>query len=796
MSENTPALPGRRPVDLWTLWALLATLVLAIVIVTPYFPLPIVATKTFVLATGAILTLALYVIARLSRGSVVLPPLVLVGALWLPVLGYLLSSTFSGVSFNNALWGTALESDTLGIMLAVATLGTLTAFVVRRAEHYASFLTVGAYLYAALSVVQVVILLVGQVSPETISPAFSLVGSYEDLAILLGLGVVSTLVAVRFFELERNTRRALTIATGLSLVIIAITNSTFVWAAVALGSLGLFIEAVMMRKQSVDEAELDEVALVHESAVEGEQGSHSMLPALLVLAVAVFFLLGGNLGSSLAGAFNVNLVTVTPSWQSTLDVAKQTYSTAPFFGTGPGSFLTQWLKYRDPSLNSTVFWNVDFPAGVGTIPTAFVTTGIVGAVTWILFLVSFLALGLRVLVSRTPRETVIRATAIIAFVATVYLFAALIFRNPSTGTLALAFVFAGLFASTVRFSEHARQRGIIFTKSPRMGFVIVFSLTLLLFGSIVTSYSLVGHYLSLVSITNASTAFSKGDLNRADQSLVRALSFAPSSAAYQAQANLAVARLNQIAASTTLKAADAQQLFQATLSSGINAAITATRLEPNNYQNWLTLGGLYAQAVPLNVSGAYDSAKTAYDKAKALHPTSPDIVYTIAQLDIAKKDYKAAEENLKAVIALKQDYTSAIFLLSQVEVQNGNVKEALDAALAAAYFAPKDANVLFQVGVLRAATSDYTGAAEALEAAIAVNDQFANARYFLAAVYAKKGDMKKATEQLQKIAAYSKENADAVAPMIAKLEKGTNPFPTNLLTLSPAPVQGSATPAP
>ncbi len=796
MPENTSALPGRRPIDLWTLWALLATLVLAVVIVTPYFALPSVATKTFVLAIGAILTLALYVIARLSRGSVVLPPLVLVGALWLPVVGYLLSSAFSGASFTNALWGTALESDTLGIMLVVATLGTLTAFVVRRAEHYTSFLSVAAYLYTALSVVQILILLVGQASPQTVSPAFSLVGSYEDLAILLGLGVVSTLVAIRFFELSRNTRRALTVATVLSLIVIAITNSTFVWAAVALGALGLFIEAVMMRKQSVDESELDEVALVHESSVEGEQGSHSMLPALLVLAVAVFFLLGSNLGGSLAGALNVNVVTVTPSWQSTLDVAKQTYSTAPFFGTGPGSFLAQWLKYRDPSLNSTVFWNVDFPAGVGTIPTSFVTTGIVGAITWILFLVSFLALGLRVLIARTPRETAVRATAIIAFIGAVYLFAALIFRNPSTGALALAFVFAGLFASTVRFSEHARQRGVIFTKSPRMGFVIVFSLTLLLFGSIGTAYSLVGHYLSLVSIANASTAFSKGDLDKADQALTRSLSFAQSSAAYQAQANLAIARLNQIAASTTLKAADAQQLFQSTLSNGINAAITSTRLAPNNYQNWLTLGSLYAQVVPLNVSGAYDSAKTAYDKAKELNPTSPDIVYTIAQLNIANKNYKAAEEDLKAVIALKNDYTSAIFLLSQVEVQNGNVREALDAALAAAYFAPKDANVLFQVGVLRAATNDYKGAAEALEAAIAVNEQFANARYFLAAVYAKQGEYKKAIEQLQSIAAYSKENADAVAPMIARLEKNANPFPANLLTLSPAPVQENTKTAP
>src|SRR3972149_2480390 len=98
--------------------------------------------------------------------------------------------------------------------------------------------------------------------------------------------------------------------------------------------------------------------------------------------------------------------------------------------------------------------------------------------------------------------------------------------------------------------------------------------------------------------------------------------------------------------------AEAQRAFQSALSSGINAALTATNLAPSDYQNWLALGNLYAQAVPLGVTGAYDSAKTAYDKAKALSPTNAQIPYILAQLDIANKNNKAAQENLKAAIAL------------------------------------------------------------------------------------------------------------------------------------------------
>jgi tetratricopeptide (TPR) repeat protein len=235
--------------------------------------------------------------------------------------------------------------------------------------------------------------------------------------------------------------------------------------------------------------------------------------------------------------------------------------------------------------------------------------------------------------------------------------------------------------------------------------------------------------------------------------------------------------------------ATAQQAFQSSLSAGINAALTATSIAPSDYQNWLALGNPYAQAVPLGVSGAYDNAKNAYQRALSLNPTDPQIYYTIAQLDIANKNIKAAEDDLKLAIALKQDYTAAIFLLSQLEVQEGNVKDALSSALAAAYFAPNNPNVLFQVGILYAAQSDFVNAAAALSASVAANPQFANARYFLAAVYAKQGNFKDALTQIQTIATMSADNEKAVATQITALTAGQNPFPANLLTISSTPVK-------
>jgi len=786
----------RRSLDTISIIALFATLIIALFMFIPSNAIPFGATKTFILAAGAIITLALYILARLSRGNVIFPPSILVGALWLPVIAYALSSAFSGVSFSNAFWGASLEPDTLGFMLVVALLGTLTALVLRRAEQYRSYLRVSAWVFCIVVVVEVLVLIVGQFAPNTVSPSFSIVGSYDDLAFLLGLGVVGTLITFRFVELSGRSHRALILGGVGALVLLAVANAPLVWILLALVSLGLFVESVM-RRSSGSDADMDDIGGGMDSApVESDEGNRSLLMPLAVLAVSLFFLIGGTLGNALASALHVNVLSIRPSWQSTLSVAQKTYGAMPVFGSGPGTFGVEWLKYRDASLNSTVFWNVDFSSGIGFIPTSAVTTGLLGVLAWAGLFVLLIAFGLRMLIRRAPEDAFVSYVAILSFVASLYLFTTAIFGLPNSIMLALAFVFAGLFVSTTRFASGSRQWGIIFSRSPRLGFVIVFSLTILLLASVVGAYTLVGHYIAMSKITSAGNAFSAGNLDAADKAAQEAVSFAPSVAAYQIQAGVASSRLSQIVASSTMTVTAAQAAFQTALSAGINAALTATRLSPSDYQNWVALGNLYAQAVPLGVPSAYDSATTAYDKAQALNPTNPQIPYILAQLDIANKNTKGAQENLKAAIALKQDYTAAIFLLSQLEVQDGNVKDALSSALAAAYFQPNDPNILFQVGILYAAQNDLANAVAALSASVDANPQFANARYFLSAVYAKQGDYPNALKQMQAIAAMSDTNAKAVATQLTALSTGRNPFPANLLTITPTPAGAAAAPAP
>ncbi|MEK7144364.1 MAG: hypothetical protein AAB794_00670, partial [Patescibacteria group bacterium] len=319
------ATPRRYSLETVGVWALFMTLIVTVFISIPNISVSLTTVKTFVLAIGALITLALYILLRLSRGSVIFPPFVLVGALWLPVVAYAFSAMFSGKSFVNGLWGSALEADTLGFMLVAAVLGTLAALVLRRPEQYRTYLRASAFAFIALVVLELLVIIVGQFSPNTISPAFSIVGSTNDLAFILGLGVIGVLFALREIELPLRTQRAL-IASGVGAVILlAIYNVSLVWILIALVSLGLFVESVMQRGNQGKDTDLDDVAVVDEEPFVVEEGKRSLVLPLALLAISLFFLIGGTLGGALANALHINVLNVRPSWQSTFDVAQKVY---------------------------------------------------------------------------------------------------------------------------------------------------------------------------------------------------------------------------------------------------------------------------------------------------------------------------------------------------------------------------------------------------------------------------------------------------------------------------------------
>lgn len=795
--------PRRFSFDTAAIWALIAAGGLSTIAFIPAQVIPFLYTKISIVALGGLIALVFFILARLRRGNVIVPPLPLLGALWIVPLGYLLSALFSGMNPQTAFFGTDLETDTLGFVVLVSTIATLMALAFRRGPHYRAFFRTGAIVLGVVLAAQVVFLFLGKFAPKIASSTTNLVGSFGDLGMLTGMGLILVLLALRFLNIEGRSRTLLLVGGAVGLFVVALVNSQIIWALVALVALGLFIESIMKKQPTDAESDFDGVSVVSNErdtydSADAENDSGIAVP-LAVLLVSIFFLIGGStIGNALVSGMNASVVDVRPSWQSTFDVGSHTYASSPIFGSGPGTFGQQWLKFRDRSLNDTVFWNVDFTSGIGYIPTSFVSTGVMGVIAWLAFLGLFLYFGIRALLFRTPSDSFMRYVSLASFTGALYTLILSVLTVPGPMVLIIGYMMLGIFISSLRYGRERRELGIIFAKSPRVGFVIVFGLTLLLLASVVAAYVFVERYLGDVAYAKATVAYSAGDLAGATTAVNRSILFAPSERAYQLAAAIGIGRMKQIVADKTLAPADAQQQFQAALTGGIQAGATATRIWPNNYQNWVMLGNVYQTVVPLNINGAYENAKAAFEQAGKISPTNPTIPFVLAQLEIAKGNAAPAEEDLLKAITLKHDYTQAIFLLSQLQAQQGKAKEALQAAEAAAYFAPSDPTVLFQVGILRSANGNTDGAIQALQAAVQANAQYANAHYFLGVMYALKGDYAKAAAELQTVAGFSEENAKSVAADIATLQAGKNPFnATRLgaLGIRQGPVAEPAAPA-
>ncbi len=456
----TASHPRRVTFDTLAVWALALTAAVAVLAFIPAATIPFIYSKVSIVALGAIIALVLFILARLTRGNIIVPPATLLGAFWLVPAAYLLSALFSGVGLKAATFGVEFETDTFGFMLIMSALATIVALTFRRSAQYRIFFKVAAITYALTLAAQVVFLIIGQAESSKFSPTANVVGSFADLGMVVGLAVVVSLLALRFLAVSLRTKRFIWITGAVGLFIVALTNSSLVWVLIALTSLGLFIESIMKRGGGSFDDDFDGINGFsdEEPDMMQEPENKNLAAPLAALVISLFFLIGGStIGAALVNSLGTSYLDVRPSWQSTFDVGGHTYASAPLFGSGPGTFGSQWLKFRDASLNNTVFWNVDFTSGVGFVPTSAITTGIVGALAWLAFLGLFAYTGIRALLFRAPEEPFARFVSIATFVGTIYVFALAIATNPGPVVLLFGFFMAGLFVSSLRYGGSQRE---------------------------------------------------------------------------------------------------------------------------------------------------------------------------------------------------------------------------------------------------------------------------------------------------------------------------------------------------
>jgi tetratricopeptide (TPR) repeat protein len=608
--------------------------------------------------------------------------------------------------------------------------------------------------------------------------ASNTLGKWNELAVFFGLSTILSLMSLAMLKLQTRARIGLVISFLLSLIMLVLVNLSVVWYVVGAITLVLFVyflffEGSKLSTVNVDQLNSEETKM----KTAGRTISFAALVVLIVTFVFAFTPVGANVTSKMTQKYNINNLEVRPSWEATLDLTKKTLKTNPFLGIGPNRFSTTWQLNR-PDINLTNFWNMNFYGGIGFIPTAIVETGILGIVVWFLFLASFIFYGFRAFL-RKSNDRVFHYLTAASFIGALYLWIISIVYMPGASVIALTFFFTGLSIATAYMGGLNEPKSFSLFKYKRLNFLVATVLVLILVASVGLGYLFVQKTLSFSYFQRGLVLASNKDTIDASASyMLRAESIAPNDVYYRSIAELNIARLNEIISSTANEKSVSDEVknrFQSVLSSGLEASKRAQIWDPENYQNWVSVARVYETIVPVGVTGAFDSAKAAYEEAAKRSPRNPAIYLALGRLEASQNNLSKAKENINKTLELKSNFLEAIFFLSQIDAAQGNIQASANSIQTLSGAFPNDPSISFRLGILKYQLKDYAGAVAAFEKAISVAPIYANARYFLGLSYEKVARVPDAIIQFEELAKTNPDNEE-VKSILTNLKAGKDAF--------------------
>jgi tetratricopeptide (TPR) repeat protein len=229
------------------------------------------------------------------------------------------------------------------------------------------------------------------------------------------------------------------------------------------------------------------------------------------------------------------------------------------------------------------------------------------------------------------------------------------------------------------------------------------------------------------------------------------------------------------------------------LNNGVETSNQAITYDPQNYYNYLTQARILETAAGLGVSKGYENAVLAYGHAISVNPLNPSVYLNLAHLQASAGKYPEALQTIGATLRVKNNYIDAIFLLSQVQAAQGNINDAIVSAKVATEIDPKNPLLFFQYGLLSYNAKNYSDATQELEKAIALQADYANARYFLGLSYARLGKNSEALTQFTELARTNPDNKE-ITLILGNLQSGKSPFADAQPPITTSPEKRSSLP--
>ena len=406
---------------------------------------------------------------------------------------------------------------------------------------------------------------------------------------------------------------------------------------------------------------------------------------------------------------------VRPNLKSTTTIAKDVLLQDGLFGIGAGNFSRAWQLHRPQDVINSVYFGYDFNQGADTMTTLFVTVGILGLLAFMMLVLS--ALYSTVVSYRQNKEG---SEHIILGVLSIVLFYFVLVSwvvPLSYAMLVMWMVVSGLGLAKVRLTEFHPSKKLAYLFIPvviLLGINAVFSI----------------NKARAFALYNAAQTVTK--VEDAERLVTKAATIYNFDGFYRVLVEYAITYNRNLITSTATDQEALKNDYLKKAQVAVDAGLKAVNLNPNNYQNYVTLGRAYELAIPFDKEGGFTNAKKSYTEAVRLYPDNPYLYLMLARLETSAGTKEGVRANLTDALKKKQNFADALYLMSQLEASESKLDEALAYAIEAIKSAPNDPATYVQAGLLLYGKRDYENAVLALKTALEKDPNNANVAYFLA----------------------------------------------------------------
>lgn len=420
-----------------------------------------------------------------------------------------------------------------------------------------------------------------------------------------------------------------------SAVILFLINFPFIWWVTAFGCALMMITAVFKRNLF--------------------DGRWMALP-MFFLAVSLFFIVLNMQINILPQKTSEIFLSAQSSFEMGVGAIKE----RPIFGSGPGTFSYDFSKFKNADFNKTILWSVAFNGGYSKIFTLLPTIGIAGILAFLALVgVVIFYTGKSIIFDKWQSDS--EGSYSVVKLGVFGLFASLLLSYFLTNSnIVLDFLFFwALAVLVVLIFEKKKEYELKPSSLLTLGVTFVFTLVFI-FGlglMILTAQ----RYIAEVNYYGGLANIQSDDLDKGIQKIETAVSMNSGSDLYYRQlSQIYLVKLQVILSDKDMSQDDKKKNAEIYVSAALNASSAAASINPYNSMNWL-VRGYVCQNLAGFVSDSAVCAEDSYAEAMKLDPVNPYPLVQRGSVYYQNKDYESAKNDFEQALALKSDYSNALY---------------------------------------------------------------------------------------------------------------------------------------